>query len=219
MTPGPLAIERFLEDLARPTPKDVFNPWTMHDPGTDIDAAAPLERIHRLRQHLCCSARFVLIGEAPGYQGCHVTGIPFTSERLLLKGAIPRVTVTRNRLSTRQLPWSEPSATIVWSTLYELGMAESTVLWNAYPWHPHKPGNTQSNRTPTKNERVSGEPFVRGLLELYPGAKVFAVGRQCQKCLSSIGVIAPSIRHPAMGGAEQFKAQLRLHLRAGSFHP
>ena len=53
------------------------------------------------------------------------------------------------RLSTRARPWSEPSATTVWGTLRELGVAEVTLLWNAFPWHPHKPGNLQSNRTPS----------------------------------------------------------------------
>jgi hypothetical protein len=43
-----------------------FNPWTDHDPTTDADPSAPTQRLARLRAHLNCNPRFILIGEAPG---------------------------------------------------------------------------------------------------------------------------------------------------------
>jgi uracil-DNA glycosylase len=196
---------------AKPGPH-VFNPWTDHDAGTDARPDAPEARRRRLAAHLDTDVRLILVGEAPGYQGCHVTGIPFTSERLILAGSIPRVPGDGARLSTRHIPWSEPSATTVWGTLYDLGIAEHTVLWNAYPWHPHKPGNRQSNRTPTPAERTGGVPVLQALLDAFPRARLFAVGRTAEASMRDAGRPAQALRHPSMGGATAFRSQLRAAL-------
>jgi len=82
----PDALSPFFRGLmARPGP-DVFNPWTDLDTGTDAEPTAPAARLKRLKAHLSTTVNYILVGEAPGYQGCHVTGIPFTSERLILAG-------------------------------------------------------------------------------------------------------------------------------------
>ena len=158
----------------------------------------------------------MLIGEAAGYQGCKVSGIPFTSERLILEGAIPRIDVPPGRLSSRTRPWSEPSATTVWKTLHAVGIASRTVLWNAYPWHPHKPGTRHSNRTPARTERLAGVPVLEALLGLFPGARVFAVGRNAETSLAELGIAATGLRHPSMGGAKAFAQQLEAGVRAAS---
>ena len=198
----------FFRSLSRVSGPHTFNPWTDYDASTDISSSAPRERRERLRAHLSKRARYILIGEAAGYQGCKVSGIPFTSERLILAGEIPRISTDRNRLTSRARPWSEPSATTVWSTLRELGVAEYTVLWNAFPWHPHKPEDPLSNRAPTTAERALGLPVLERLLHLHSGAKLFAVGRTAERSVQSIGRHATPLRHPSMGGARLFRAQL-----------
>ena len=206
-------VGRFLQLLAQRCGPHTFNPWTDHDPTTDADPNAPAQRLVRLRAHLEGNPRWILIGEAPGYQGCKVSGIPFTSERLMLEGTIPRIGLKSQRLSTRMRPWSEPSATIVWGALRELDIADRTILWNAYPWHPHKPGHPHSNRTPTSAERAVGRPVLLALLKAFPTARLFALGRQAEHTLSALGIVAIPLRHPAMGGATQFRVGLRRALR------
>jgi uracil-DNA glycosylase len=202
-------VSRFLHLLTQRTVPDTFNPWVQHDPSTDADPGAPTQRLARLRAHLEGNPRWILVGEAPGYQGCKVSGIPFTSERLMLQGAIPRINLNDQRLSTRTRPWSEPSATIVWGVLRELGIADRTILWNAYPWHPYKRGNLHSNRTPTPAERETGRPVLLALLKAFPDAHLFALGRQAEHTLGELGINATPLRHPAMGGATKFRAGLR----------
>lgn len=186
----------------------LFNPWRDHCVD-DLPYNTPEAKLQRLAQHLAGEPTFILCGEAPGYQGCVRSGIAFTSERLLIEGAIPRVTQVVGRLTERHRPFSEPSATIVWKTLYKLGIAERTVLWNAVQLHPYKPGNPLSNRTPTPAEIALGAPAMRLLAEAFPKARIVAVGRKAEGLLGEMGVrLAGAVRHPANGGATAFAAGL-----------
>ncbi|MDD5181164.1 MAG: uracil-DNA glycosylase, partial [Gallionellaceae bacterium] len=187
----------------------LFNPWRDHCPH-DAAGNGPTEKLNRLALHLDCNPEFILAGEAPGYQGCRYSGIAFTSERLLGEGSIPRIPALTGRLSTRRLPFSEPSATIVWKTLYRLGIAERTLLWNAMQLHPYRPDNLWSNRTPAPDEISLGEPAMQMLIEAFPAAKIVAVGKKSEGLLREMGVpITGSVRHPANGGATQFAAGLK----------
>lgn len=181
----------------------MFNPWR-HDDPLDAAAGAAAARVTRLRAHFDCRPALILVGEAPGYQGCHFSGIPFTNEKLILQGAIPRVSASR-RLTTRERPWCEPSATIVWRNLHALGLADRAVLWNTFAWHPFKAGNRLSNRTPTRTEVDAGLTVLRAVLAHFDGAPVVPVGRIAARTLAQLGVRAtPAVRHPAMGGATEF---------------
>ncbi len=128
-------------------------------------------------------ARLLLVGEAAGYRGARVSGIPFTSERQLT-GAPP----------------GEASATIVQRVLAELGLTEDTLLWNVVPTHPQLPGRPASNRPPTPAEVAAGAPF---LAELARGRTVLAVGRVAERALGG-----PYVRHPSRGGAAAFRDAL-----------
>lgn len=202
-------VTRFVASLRFYTGPKVFNPWrsAQNDP-LDVHAETAADhRRARLESHMNRDARFVLVGEAPGYQGCHFSGVPFTSERLLLEGAVPGVECS-SRITRRPRPWSEPSATIVWKVLHELGIAEQTVMWNAFPWHPFKT-SVYSNRAPTDTELVAGQSFLKHFLSLYLKARVVAVGRIAEGLLWNSGRAYTVVRHPANGGATQFREGLR----------
>jgi uracil-DNA glycosylase len=183
----------------------VFNPWADHDP-LDAHDEGPDERRMRLLFHFTgiMPPKLLLIGEAPGYQGCHFSGVPFTNEALICEGVIPRMPI--GRLTTREKPWSEPSATIVWKALHELKVSERTVMWNAYPWHPHKEGDPMSNRTPKYAELKEGLHVLQTVIQAFPDATVVAVGRAAEKSLALLGRnMDVAVRHPSMGGAKDFR--------------
>jgi uracil-DNA glycosylase len=125
-------------------------------------------------------APLLLVGEAPGYRGARVSGVPFTSERQLT-GAGP----------------AEATATLVHRVLAELGLTEHVLLWNVVPTHP---GTETSNRVPTAAEVLGGLPFAR---ELARGRRVVAIGRVAARALD-----APYVRHPSHGGLAEFRAGL-----------
>ena len=128
-------------------------------------------------------APLLLVGEAAGYRGARVSGLPFTSERQLT-GAGP----------------AEATATIVHRVLAELGLEEHVLLWNVVPTHPHRAGEPHSNRRPTRAEATAGEAF---LAELAAGRRVVAVGRLAQSVVGD-----PYVRHPSHGGAAEFREGL-----------
>jgi uracil-DNA glycosylase len=128
-------------------------------------------------------APIVLVGEAAGYRGARVSGIPFTSERQL----------------TGRGP-AEASATIVHRVLRELGIDDDVLLWNVVPTHPHEPDRPYTNRRPTREEVESSALFLEGVAR---GRRIVAVGRLAQQATG-----APYVRHPSHGGAAAFEQGL-----------
>lgn len=217
-------VTDFVEGLAAfPGLPDVFNPWRDVDPLHDASPEAPLIRAHNLTRYLeerAGRARLLLVAEAPGYQGCHFSGIAMTSERILLdrhSGGVPAAAVFSDpdkRRTSRESLYphgaNEPTATIVWSLLrLRYQDTREFVLWNAFPFHPHRPGELLTNRAPTRAELDAAAHFLPQMIALMPGAKLVAAGRVAQAALGSLGVDAPAVRHPAMGGAALFREQLR----------
>jgi hypothetical protein len=137
----------------------------------------------RLRDYLTlhAGADTILVGEAAGYRGARVSGVPFTSERQLT-GTGP----------------AEATATIVHRVLRELGIEDDVLLWNVVPTHP---GTATSNRRPTRTEVLAARTFLDRVTR---GRRVVAVGRVAAEALE-----APYVRHPSHGGAAEFAAGLR----------
>lgn len=207
-------ISRIIDLLRDYKAPNVFNSWTDQDP-MDLRPISYSDRVHRLSLHFECTPKFLLIGEAPGYQGCKFSGVPFTNEALICAGNIPRIG-TASRFTTRPLPWREPSATIVWGELHKHRIAADTIMWNAFAFHPHHPDQPYSNRTPTKQEIRSCASITRAVIEHCAGAHIIAVGRAAEDSLRRLGVcggtLSPmsTVRHPSMGGATAFRAGLSL---------
>src|SRR6266567_3140837 len=81
------SIGKFLRRLKNSPSSAVFNPWWQVDKENDFAPSAPRIRREQLRAYLrdrLGKARLAVIGEALGYRGGHFSGIPMTSERLLL---------------------------------------------------------------------------------------------------------------------------------------
>lgn len=210
LPPSHAEIKKFIHAISLPKHAGMFNPWSERS-DSDLDFNAHNLRQERLFRHLSApNPQLVLIGEAAGYQGCRFSGIPFTSERLICEGKIPRInTCNGARISSRTRPWSEPSATIVWRILDALGLTESTVLSNAVPWHPEGKRGPLSNRTPTSKEKGEGLHYLKHFLSLFPNIPIAALGNIASGTLTELSIAHTKVRHPAYGGATKFSEGLR----------
>lgn len=198
-------LNAWVKRVASVSMPQVFNPWKQNNQ-MDVGADGPQLRVQRLKLHLDNpSAKILMVGEASGHLGAKYSGIPFTSERLLLAGEIPRLEAHGHaRISTRKLPFSEPSATTIWKVAHELGIEHQIVLWNAFPWHPYK-DELNSNRTPTNAELTEGLSYLEDLIGFFGQATLVAIGRKSQGSLEGLGLPHVPIRHPSMGGAPAFR--------------
>ena len=218
------AIAHFLQLLKRSPSGAVFNPWWEVDEENDFHRTAPATRRKQLRAYLqqrLGKAKLALIGEAIGYRGGHFSGIPMTSERLLLGGS-HKVQIQPSDFFVRIEPrrtskpdkcpdgFSEPTATIVWETLLRLDVKpDQFVLWNAFPWHSFDPRRgALSNRMPNESERGAGLPMLKAFLELFQCDQIVALGKIAAAQLEKLKVPAHCIRHPASGGAKAFREQI-----------
>ena len=152
----------------------------------------------------------LLLGEAVGYRGGRLTGVPFVSEQIMLEH--PLFGRERGYVKTAEWPTvcREATATIMWQTLDSCGVYPA--LWNVFPFHPHQPGQPATNRKPTVKELALGEPFVRLLLDLLPIQSVVAVGNTAERALQRWGINCVKVRHPSYGGKRPFQAGLKVIL-------
>lgn len=216
--------ERFVASLSDYQSPGVFNPWGDIDTCHDCDERGPEIRRQQLLQYLkerIGFADYLFCAEAIGYQGGHFSGIPMTSERLLLGGLkhknlspemvfktlVPRRT---SRENLKPAGFTEPTATIVWGFLAEHGIdPRRVVLWNAFPWHPYHPDKgLLSNRTPKDDELEKGHQMLKSLLKLGQFKQVVAIGEKSSSQLHELGIAAEKVRHPANGGAGKFRLQM-----------
>ena len=209
-------VNAFVERLAAvPTVEGRTNFFDQGHPGNAV-RRRNLELY--LSEMLDRSPKVLLLGEAPGFRGMRITGVPFTN-RTMFQGpansfglfgpgkgyALP---------AAAEGVAAEPTATVMWDVLAELDFLP--LLWSACPWHTHVPGKPQSNRTPRITEARLGTPFWQSLVELFGIEAVVAVGNIAHRSLLSSGVVAPKVRHPSHGGRSGFKRGLEELLLAGS---
>lgn len=164
-----------------------------------------------LQEMLDRRPKVLLLGEAPGFRGMRITGVPFTNRTMFegdansfgLFGPGKGYALPADAAGIA----AEPTATVMWEVLAELEFLP--LLWSACPWHTHVPGRPLSNRTPRASEVALGTPFWQALTEAFPIESVVAVGNVAHRSLQLSGLGVPKVRHPAHGGRAGFKLGLQ----------
>jgi len=198
----PRRFDRFIDELARAA----VSPRACNQYARGIAENAVRRRNLRLylEQLDAIEPALMLVGEAVSYRGGRLTGIPFVSESLMLRGAGAVLGEHRGyrRATTTPRPSTEASATMVWATIRHI--EPLPLLWNAFPFHPHAEDNPFSNRMPSAAELALGERFIEWLLRLFAIERVVAIGNAASSSLTRLGIEHVKVRHPSQGGKRKF---------------
>ena len=186
------SIERFVRLLKQSPSGAVFNPWWQVDRQNDIGRNAPVDP---KKTFACLSSQTARQGKSRcdwrsarlSRRAFQRNPDDFRANAARKKGKCRNKTGTcffqlkaRRTSKREQCPdgFSEPTATIVWSSLLRLGLKpEEFVLWNAFPWHSFDPRRgLLSNRMPKKSERAAGLSVLKAFLDLFPCEEIVALG-------------------------------------------
>lgn len=145
----------------------------------------------------------LLVGEALGFKGGNLTGIPFSSGHIFDRFEHPFLKNIGPKLALENME-SENTATIVWEYLSERQV--TPLCWNAFPFHPHPKGNRFKNRAPTAKEVASGARYLKALQSIFQIDTIIGVGikgAQCaKKSFPDKSIL--TVRHPSYGGKRDF---------------
>lgn len=196
----PTRFNPFVQQLAAiPHTKTCHNPYK-NSPARQHNLLCYLQALQEQETAV------LLIGEAPGYRGCRLSGIPFVSRDLLLRPDSPLPGAPFQPVNEWPDIEKEASATIMWETITQLPTLP--LLWNIFPLHPHKPNQPRSNRAPTLAEIEQGRPFLHQLLTHFPIQEIVAVGRKAEAALTRWQLAHRPVRHPSHGGKRPFQHAL-----------
>ena len=155
----------------------------------------------------------LFVGEAPGYRGATLSGVPFAS------------------LATLTTDWNDPwcafgptagfglpsgsgcvreaTATIFWEVVARLlDRLPLPFTWNAVPFHPAAVSGLGNGR-PTGAHLVEGRKWLVDFADLVQPQSVVAVGRRAEQALAAVGMESLPVRHPSHGGRTMFSAGVR----------
>ena len=140
-----------------------------------------------------------------GYRGGRRTGVPLTDEVHLdlvgqLFGGIELKRATYGPVV------AERTAAVVWKVLARIG--EPAVLWNVFPFHPHEPNDSFSNRCHTASERQLALPLLENIITMFKPKRLVAIGRDAYLALRDLDIRVVPVRHPSYGGQTEFMDSL-----------
>jgi uracil-DNA glycosylase len=190
-------LENFLQSLSeRPSSTVVFNQYRNR---------YALDNLRLFLVYLLKHRRdILLIGEAPGYKGCRLTGIPFTSGSIIRESNHEIFIAIGEKIILPKLD-TETTATVFWDFLG--AKRPVPILWNAFPFHPHLLDIPGSNRKPTRLEINEGKSYLLMLYEIFRPKRLCSLGRVGQTILTELfpDNQITYIRHPSYGGKKAFR--------------
>lgn len=191
------AFETFCKRLQRRASRDqAFNLYK--DPHLLANLKLYFEYLYTLNQN-----HILLIGEAPGYKGCRLTGIPFSSCELIQNSQHKLFQHLRENIVLQESA-SENTAAMVWEELEDKSIIP--IFWNAFPFHPFTKGKQTTNRAPSSKEVEEGQWYIKELIKIFEPRTIAAIGRKGEIALQKLNLKTKIkyIRHPSYGGKTDF---------------
>lgn len=203
----------FVEHLAETRLVNVFNPYADRCEVHDLPDAVSIRRgnlIAVLKARRAAQIESIWFGRDLGYRGGRRTGLALTDEVTMLGEASLHGEGLAVAKATLGAAVGERTAAVIWSVIRRLRHAP--LLWNAFPLHPHEPGDAFTNRAHTIPERRATAWAIEALIERFDKPRLIAVGNDASKALTDLGFEHETSRHPSYGGQREFIATMeRLH--------
>lgn len=211
-------IKLFIEELSKeestPILTNVYSPVI---PQSKVCRENLYNYLQRIRSN---NSKVMLIGEAPGYHGCRLSGIAFTSEDKFTEDIIPGIMGKDlgYKIYSKGEPEREFSASTVWPKLKDWYNAHGSVplLWNICPFHPHKENDFMSNRTPKKKEIERGIKYFLELVDIFDIQHIGCIGKKSYNTIKTMGLNTSLeyLRHPSCGGKTEFEKMIGEYMKS-----
>lgn len=187
--------------------RQYFNFYLDEDLRFDLPGAARLrqQNLYHYFASFPAVPPVLVVGEAAGWHGARFSGVPFTSEALLLGGGLP---FTGQQTSHRNIPHSESTATVFWGVMKS--HFPKFLTWNIFPLHPREDTSVERiiNRRPSQEEIRLTLPLLLEMLTVLKPRRLIAVGKVAYETLQELepdhGWVTQYVRHPSYGGKQDF---------------
>lgn len=196
-----VTIRSFLHELSvTSVPPGFVNPYTRPEASHNL-------RLF-LEAHTGSAPHLLLIGEAPGYRGATLSGVPLCSLHLLTHDWDDPWSMFGPSMGYKQPAnvsfTKEATSSIVWSVLADcFPNGPAPLTWNAIPFQPFS-GSVYSNASLRKSEIELGRKWLWEFLELFSNSILVAVGARADEALSELEINHHHVRHPSRGGKCEF---------------
>jgi hypothetical protein len=154
----------------------------------------------------------LVVGEAAGPWGMRWSGVPFTSERQLVKQTVPfagRAASLQNPAVHlgRRSPHTSGSATIFWRVMRRWFPAFLAV--DVVPFFPHTKGDVLKKGTPSESEIRQFLHILEQTSTLLQPATIVAVGKTASEAIGNLGVDHEAVHHTAHDAKKEFPAGMQ----------
>lgn len=197
----PIEFVQYLQGIETPD-NNSFNFYRQSYRASDDELLVSnnLERYLAKMQKL--NPTVLLVGEAPGYKGCKLTGIPFTSEYQVVHDEF---FADGFEVLNGESIDKEKSATVVWSVLSQV--KNKPLMWNIYPFHPLAINGR--NGKPRSRDIKLGRDILDQLLQMFNIKEIYCLGCKASNAMCYHPLFRGYIRHPSHGGKNECIVRLR----------
>lgn len=203
-----MKAENYIDALTSIRLDSVFNPYADVCKISDREDANEIRRNNLLSylKAMDGNVESIWFGRDLGYRGGRRTGLALTDEDHLCEFSKLYKDVTVSQ-ATNGKPMSERTANIVWTMLGKV--SKPPFLWNIFPFHPHEPDKSMSNRNHTAAERQQCKHLIVELIEWLRPKIIIAIGNDSYIALQKMGYDCSYVRHPSYGGQAKFVDGIR----------